>query len=83
MNYTVWYKLPNHWLWRKIKNVKDDAIAPSTNRVFLVADGTRIEIPLSAVFKFDPIRRQIELENAAKRAAQQTSNTTEPQQTTE
>ena len=68
--YTIWYKKPGWWFWRKIKNVKWDgawwnnpqigngmtALQVIPLRVIILADDTRIEFPTSMIFKFDEKR---------------------------
>jgi hypothetical protein len=60
--YTVKYRLPGQWFWRKIKNVKGDSSIPeltNTNhpyRIILKADGGRFEIPWTAEFVFSKER---------------------------
>jgi len=68
MTYTVWYQHPGSLFKRKIRNVEGDMIMkddnPSTHptyqplgiRVFLLADKSRIEIPMTCVFRFSKER---------------------------
>lgn len=57
MIYSVKYRLAGQWFWRKLKNVKGDLIAtefPTATRVFILADESRLEVPLEgAQFLFD------------------------------
>lgn len=54
MKYEVKYKLKNEWFWKKIKNVTGDLLSEKSNqRVFILEDETRIEIPIAeALFIF-------------------------------
>lgn len=57
MNYTVRYKKPNQWFFRKIKKVKGDGIIEgSAARYFILEDDSRIEMPCSCHFVF-PVER--------------------------
>jgi hypothetical protein len=70
--YTVWYKKPGWWFWRKIKNVMWDGAwwaAPEVGngmrslqtlplRVFYLIDDSRIELPSDMMFKYDEKRKQ-------------------------
>jgi hypothetical protein len=47
-SYTVKYRRKGDWLWRTLKNVKGDLLAPElpgSPRVFILADETRVEVP--------------------------------------
>ena len=61
MKYTIWYKQPNRFFWKKLKNVIADGIIPDfTNlRYFLLEDKSRIEIPTTYQFKFCPNRAEL------------------------
>ena len=53
MNYTVKYKQPNQFFWRTIKQVKGDGLLEHGKaRFFVLEDETRVEIPITAQFKF-------------------------------
>ena len=58
MLYTVFYKAPRHWFWRKLKKVKGDTVLESSQktplpvRVIILSDETRIEIPMTWAIKF-------------------------------
>jgi hypothetical protein len=57
MLYSVQYKKPESFFFRKIKNVKGDGICEATgSRYFILADETRIELPCSCHFKFSKDR---------------------------
>ncbi len=66
MQFTVKYKLPNGWFWRKIKNVEGDSVVPENgNRVLFLADKTRIELPQEAALSFSPARFEMIKEKMA------------------
>lgn len=54
--YTVCYKTSSAWFWRKLRQVKGDLVPndlPEKMRVFILADESRVEIPLAGTsFKF-------------------------------
>ena len=53
MTYTVKYKLSNQWFWRTIKRAKGDGILEhNLSRFIILEDESRIEIPVTAQFKF-------------------------------
>lgn len=59
INYTVYYKLPKQFFWRKLKNVKADLLMTDQNpqmRVFILDNEERIEIPINHLFKFSKER---------------------------
>ena len=62
MTYVVKYKKPEWWFWRKIKNVKGDGILFGQGgqvvpmRYFILSDDSRIELPMSMMFRFDSYR---------------------------
>jgi hypothetical protein len=62
MLYTVKYKKPQWWFWRKLKNVKGDGIVFGGSgqaipvRYFILMDESRVELPSSMMFRFDPDR---------------------------
>lgn len=72
MLYTVKYKAPGWWFWRTLKNIKGDGImfgqggqvVPS--RYFILADESRVELPMSMMFRFGPGRFQA-IENNMRR----------------
>jgi hypothetical protein len=48
MTYTVKYLKKNQWFWRTIKKVKGDYVAtdvPGGQRIFILEDETRVEVP--------------------------------------
>lgn len=57
MLYTVKYRKPRWFLWRKLKRVKGDGIIETYNsRFFILEDETRIEIPMTFMFQFSKER---------------------------
>ena len=66
MNYTVKYK--KGFFWKTIKNVKGDGILQETNaRWFILADESRIEIPITGtIFEFSKERHYFIKENMNK-----------------
>lgn len=60
--YTVKYKKPGWLFWRKLKGIKGDGILFGQNgqtvpvRYFILSDDSRIELPMSMMFKFDAYR---------------------------
>ena len=62
MLYTVWYKKPHGLFWHKVKNVEGDTTIESLKgqalpvRVLLLANKTRLEIPMTCIIKFDKQR---------------------------
>jgi len=62
MNYSVWYKKPHGLIWHKVKNVEGDTIMEDVKgkslpmRVLLLANKTRLEIPMTCLIKFSKER---------------------------
>ncbi len=62
MNYTVHYKKPHGLIWHRVKNVEGDTLmedAKKNNmpvRVILLANKTRLEIPITCLIKFSKER---------------------------
>lgn len=55
MTYSVKYRQRHQWVWRTIKKVKGDLIAPDLPgmRIFILEDESRLEVPLDGTeFKF-------------------------------
>lgn len=63
MLYSLSYRLKNQIFWRTIKNVAGDHPAsdlPVATRVVMLADNTRLEIPMDGtLFKFSPERFEL------------------------
>ncbi len=66
MVYTVKYKMPGQFFWRKLKGVKGDGILfggphneTIASRYFIMTDDSRIEMPVSMMFIFDPLRCRV------------------------
>jgi len=60
MLYSVKYRFSGQWFWRTMKNVKGDGIIEGGNsRFFILADETRIEIPVSCEFCFSSKRFEV------------------------
>jgi len=71
MRYSVKYKLPGQWLWHKVKGVKGDGFIAETNARFLtLVDETRIEIPVTATFRFSPNRFRLTEKQMSREAGQ-------------
>jgi hypothetical protein len=70
MLYTVKYRLPNQWLWRKCNRVKGDETMPGGNRSLQFEDDTRLEIPREAVIQFSKERHVLILQNMEQEAGQ-------------
>jgi len=76
MTYTVYYKKPGGFLWHKIKNVEGDTIIDTDKgqalpvRVLLLADKTRLEIPMTCLIKFSR-ERFFDIQNNMEREAGQ------------
>lgn len=67
--YSVEYKQPDGWYWREIQNIKGDGIMFGENkqvvpvRYFILVDDSRIEMPMTYIFRFDPARCRMIEEN--------------------
>jgi len=59
--YTVKYRLPNQWIWRKLKNIVEDGIIEENrgSRWFNTKHQERIEIPITCEFRFPEERQEI------------------------
>jgi len=59
-SYTVWYRQPGQWFWRKVKNVTGDGIYPDIKVRFLtLEDDTLIHLSVHAEVKFHPYRMTV------------------------
>lgn len=67
--YDVKYRQPGQWLWRKLKNVKGDAIE-SGFRWFLLEDDTLISVSLNAEVVMSPHRAAIKIHQMSREAGQ-------------
>lgn len=68
-SYTVWYRQPGQWFWRKVKNVTGDGIYSDLKVRFLtLADDTLIHLSVHAEVKFDP-HRMIVVQNQMSKEA--------------
>jgi hypothetical protein len=58
MFYSVKYRYPKEWFWKTLKNVKGDGILEvgGNARFFILADETRVELPVICEFRFSPKR---------------------------
>lgn len=58
MLYTIWYKKPGRIFWHKVKDVEGDTIIETGKgqglpvRVIVLANKTRLEIPMDCIIKF-------------------------------
>lgn len=70
MNYKVKYKSKNAFFWKVLKNVKGDGVMSDSNypmRYFILADESRIEIPMvDMIFEFSKERHYLIKENMNK-----------------
>lgn len=70
MNYKVKYKSKNAFFWKVLKNVKGDGVMSDAGypmRYFILADESRIEIPLvDMMFEFGKERFYLIKENMNK-----------------
>lgn len=59
--YIVKYRLPNKWIWKKLKNVVDDGVIDENrgSRWFNTKRRERIEIPITCEFRFPEERQDI------------------------
>ncbi len=56
-SYTVQYKYPYNWRWKTLSEIKEDGMNDGANsRYFISLDNTRIEISVTAEFRFSPDR---------------------------
>ena len=67
--YDVKYRQPGQWFWRKIKDVKGDAVE-SGFRWFLQEDDTLTFVSIDAEVKMSPHRAAIKLHKMSKEAGQ-------------
>jgi hypothetical protein len=74
MTYTVKYRTKNQWFWRTLKNVKGDLVGtdiPGDQRVFILEDETRVEVPgVGTEFIFSPGRFLLIKQNMEEEAGQ-------------
>ncbi len=68
--YTVKYRKPSQFFWRKIKKVKGDGFASANSRYFILDDETRVEVPSDSIFVFSRGRYEVILKNMEKDASQ-------------
>ena len=61
MTYTVFFRKTGSKDWQKLENVKGDGFVDAMPyRMFILADETRVEVPMDdVIFKFSPERFQI------------------------
>ena len=71
MTYTVWYKTPNQWFWRKINKVVGEGIEHQFYdeqgrlvhrppfRFIVCEDDTQYQIPVDSLLKFCPRRVKV------------------------
>ena len=69
--YTTKYKTKNQWFFRTIINVKGDLSIPETgNRVIILNDETRYEIPKDSIIIFSKERQLAIASNIKKETGQ-------------
>lgn len=62
MMYSVKYKHPDWWFWKELQGIKGDGIMFGESgqvvpmRFFILVDETRVELPMTMMFRFDPGR---------------------------
>lgn len=60
--YSVEYKQPGDFFWKELPGIKGDGIMFAESgqvvpmRYFILVDETRVEIPMTMMFRFDPGR---------------------------
>jgi len=63
MNYSVKYKTKNSFFWHVLKEVKGDGVmqdSPIAFRYFILADESRVEIPMQdTIFQFSKERHYL------------------------
>lgn len=60
ITYTVKYKLPNQWFWKKLTNIREDGIVEEIQqRWFYNRLNERFEVPNTCQFKFSPERHEL------------------------
>lgn len=57
--YTVRYRQPGQWLWRRVRNVRGDGVEPGQFRWLALADDSLLYLSLQAEVRFPPERQQI------------------------
>jgi len=67
--YTVQYRQPGQLFWRKLKNVKGDAVEEGF-RWFLQDDDTITYVSLNAEVRFPPARAQITMHKMSRESGQ-------------
>ncbi len=74
-SYSVQYKTPTGWFWETINGVKGDGIVfqqdgtditPVPMRYFILLDDSRVEMPMTMMFKFDQGRFKMIEDNIRK-----------------
>jgi hypothetical protein len=74
-SYSVQYKAPDGYFWGTINGIKGDGIVfqqngtditPVPMRYFILMDESRIEMPMTMMFKFDPGRFRMIEDNVRK-----------------
>ena len=90
--YTMWYKRPTDWFFKKIKNVDNDLILKDVQledgrilkdvhlRIVVLKDKTRIELPLDSIVKFCRKRHEKMLENFERAMAEQANRQKQAEQ---
>ena len=54
--YTVRYRQPGQWLWRRVRNVRGDGVEPGQFRWLALADDSLLYLSLQAEVRFPPAR---------------------------
>ena len=57
--YTVRYRQPGQWLWRRVRNVRGDGVEPGQFRWLALADDSILYVSLRAEVRFPPERQRI------------------------
>jgi len=79
ITYTIKYKLPNQWFWRKVSNIKEDGIVEETGaRWAFDKYNIRYEFPSNCLFIFDEDRHVLILELEEKNKKNMSNSMTIP-----
>jgi len=76
MQYTVSYKMPGWWFWRRLRGVVGDDVLYAASghtapmRVFTLADKRRVELPCTMMIRYDARRHRAIEDDIRRRAGQ-------------
>ena len=69
LRYTVKYRVPGKFFWKKLQHVIGDGLQ-NTYRFFTLEDDTQVHVPLHSEIIFSPERMRVIEKNLSKEAGQ-------------